>query len=94
MTAEKILEKIVKSYSNYTYKVYSENKNGLESWYLEIVVLQAMNEYSVLMCEKQREICAENAEGILEYYDEGPDDFNVIVNKESIINSPLPEELQ
>ena len=88
MTAEKILEKIVKSYSNYTYKVYSENKNGLESWYLEIVVLQAMNEYSVLMCEKQREICVEQLD---------LDRLNVSsdwTDKESIINSPLPEELQ
>ena len=60
----------------------------MESWYLEIVVLQAMNEYSVLMCEKQREICAENAEL---WYDESD---NCRVDKELIIKSPLPEELQ
>lgn len=50
-------------------------------------IVIAMKRYATMMCKKQREICAENAKTVrCPEYDK--------VNKESIINSPLPEELQ
>lgn len=49
------------------------------------IVLNLMEGYSKHMCQKQREICAENAEVSYGY--------SCIIDKYTIINSPLPEEL-
>ena len=62
--------------------------NGLNSIPYRQDVLDVMKEFAIYCCEKQREICAENAEL---WYDESD---NCRVDKELIINSPLPEELQ
>jgi len=53
-----------------------------------------MKEYSKVMCQKQREICSEEAELKFEYIGDGSWDGSDIVDKDSILNSPLPEELK
>jgi len=47
-----------------------------------------IREYAILMCQKQKEICAEEAE-VSGGLDEG---FRV--DPDSILSSPLPKELQ
>ncbi len=49
---------------------------------------EAMKEYAILMCKKQREICSFEVEA--ECYGEN----GVWIDFNSILNSPLPEELQ
>lgn len=78
--------------------------NGLNSIPYRQDVLDVMKEFAIYCCEKQREICADNAEFFREgasmkndlwpAYDHCKIDIEYAVNKESIINSPLPEELQ
>ena len=66
-----------------------------ESVLLKEEVRDIMRQYSILMCEKQREICAENVEMFEEgYYNSNDDeDTRWAVDKDTIINSPLPEQL-
>lgn len=52
-------------------------------------IIEMMKEYAKLMCEKQREICAESIEDNSVCWNK---DFPL--HQDSIINSPLPEELQ
>lgn len=52
------------------------------------IVLNLMEGYSKHMCEKQREICAESIEDNSVCWNK---DFPL--HQDSIINSPLPEEL-
>lgn len=78
--------------------------NGLNSIPYRQDVLDVMKEYAIYCCEKQREICAENSlllengsskkKVIWEAYDHSKIDIEFEVSKDSIINSPLPEELQ
>lgn len=86
MTAEEILEQ------HYN-RAYTETKEGQtypEHW--PEYVIRAMNQFAVHMCYKQREICAENAE--TGFNEDGICGFVLGVKNDSIINSPLPEELQ
>jgi hypothetical protein len=56
-------------------------------------LLNIMMEYAKLMCEKQKDICAEEAET----KDlSGPHQYEAyfVIDKDSILNSPLPKELQ
>ena len=62
--------------------------NGLNSIPYRQDVLDVMKEFAIYCCEKQREICAENAKI---WYDESD---NCRVDKQLITNSPLQEELQ
>lgn len=65
--------------------------NGLNSIPYRQDVLDVMKEYAIYCCEKQREICAENA---TTETDTSTSYVYTSVNIDSIINSPLPEELQ
>lgn len=62
--------------------------NGLNSIPYRQDVLDVMKEFAIYCCEKQREICAEQGKIII------ISDFEVYVDKNTIINSPLPEQLQ
>ena len=53
-------------------------------------VLRLMKEYAKLMCDKQKEICAEQAD--TKRIGHGYQTYDIIDTK-SIINSPYPEEL-
>lgn len=53
-----------------------------------------MNEYARIMCEKQKEICADAARLTWEYEGDGSYDGRYIVDIDSILNSPLPKELE
>ena len=66
--------------------------NGLNSIPYRQDVLDVMKEFAIYCCEKQREICAENAE--TGFNEDGICGFVLGVKNDSIINSPLPEELQ
>jgi hypothetical protein len=48
------------------------------------------------MCQKQKEICAEEATiSDYGYFNDNDDpDYRWVVNEKSILNSPLPKELQ
>lgn len=48
-------------------------------------VFDLMTKYARLMCDKQKQICADNAECTNNFFE---------VDMWSIINSPYPEELQ
>lgn len=52
-------------------------------------ILKAMQEYARLMCDKQKEICAENTSEILFGSYAGAHQ----VMDDSVLNSPYPEEL-
>lgn len=58
-------------------------------------IIECMKEFAIHCCEKQREICAENVEMFEEgYYNSNDDeDTRWAVDKDTIINSPLPEQL-
>lgn len=51
-------------------------------------IIECMKEFAIYCCEKQREVCAEQGKIII------ISDFEVYVDKNTIINSPLPEQLQ
>jgi len=51
------------------------------------VLVDMMNKYAKSMCDKQREICVHNATARIHSYDKP------VVNKDSILNAPYPEEL-
>ncbi len=80
MTPEEILDKLDRF-------IVETMPHSSELCFIKEDVIEAMKDYAIIMCEKQREICAENAEL---WYDESD---NCRVDKELIINSPLPEEL-
>lgn len=66
-----------------------QNENG----YLLDEIRLAMKNYAIVMCQKQKEICAEEAET----KDlSGPHQYEAyfVIDKDSILNSPLPKELQ
>jgi hypothetical protein len=52
-----------------------------------------MKKYAKLMCEKQKEICAEEAKLKWEYEGDGSHDGKDIVDIDSILNSPFPDEI-
>ena len=56
------------------------------------IVLNLMEGYSKHMCKKQREICAENAKIMAMNHSRISDEYKIDMG--SIINSPLPKELQ
>jgi len=64
--------------------------NGLNSIPYRQDVLDVMKEYAIYCCEKQREICAENAEKL--WIANNHCQIDQMCN--TIIYSPLPEELQ
>lgn len=51
--------------------------------------VNVMKEYARLCCDEQKQICSEEAE-TNEYYSQG----TVYVNRDSILNSPYPTQLQ
>ena len=71
MTAKEILER----------HFYSPDKEDIDA------IIKAMKEFAIYCCEKQKQLCLNNATARIESYDEP------VVNKYSILNSPLPEEL-
>lgn len=58
---------------------------SMDAFILTILVESAMKEYAKLMCDKQKEICAQEAECTNNFFE---------VDSSSIINAPYPEELQ
>lgn len=50
MTPDKILEDMVSSWGIESYKVHGVNKNGLEDWYIEQLVIEAMRKYARIKC--------------------------------------------
>lgn len=78
--AEEILAKFKNRSDHYADQDYDESQ-----------ILRAMKEYAIYCCEKQREICAENAETIT---DTSTSYVYTSVNSGTIINSPLPDFLQ
>lgn len=53
-------------------------------------IVKAMTEYAIEMCERQREICTDEA---CTTWGHGCDYDVKVVDQSSILNSPLPEEL-
>lgn len=96
MKPEDILQDLVEQYAPHQNKVYSQNKGGLEEWYEEKVVIQAMKDFAMKMCDRQREICSNTVKPIMGEVDVEGCIFKEIVDidYESILNSPYPEELQ
>ena len=74
MTAEDILKKYLDRLPFKTRHIYSYD-----------ITVEMLKEFAIYCCEKQKEICAENAEVSYGY--------SCIIDKYTIINSPLPEEL-
>lgn len=73
-------------------------QSGLRSLgldYVQIEFEKYLKEYAKLMCQKQKEICADFAEPIEEgFYNRNDDpDYRWVVNEDSILNSPFPKEL-
>lgn len=50
-------------------------------------VVKILKEYGRLLCNKQKQICAENGTASIINWDEP------IINKSSILNAPYPQEL-
>lgn len=65
------------------------NNNGI-GVFSEDEVIEMLTEYAKLMCEEQKEICAESA---LVEWGEGIDYDIKVVSKSSIILSRLPDDL-
>jgi hypothetical protein len=59
---------------------------NLESVFYAEQVREVMVKYAQIMCQKQREICAENADTTT-YYE------HTTVSHSSIVNAPLPVEI-
>lgn len=97
MTAEQI-------YQKWTNEYHLEGNNGGIQKH-KSYILQMMQEYAKLMCDKQRQICADNAlmeqhtgQGkSLVNYVIGQDILHskdeLFISKHSIENSPYPDEL-
>lgn len=81
---EKLLDTCVLSY-------FETWEGNTESVFFAEDVRNVMIQYACIMCKKQREICAENA---TTETDTSTSFIYTSVNTKSIINSPLPEELQ
>lgn len=70
-----------------------------EATYNYSAIIKAMKEYAHLMCEKQKEICADNAEadynwvGKDEEFNYVPTDIEVYVLKQSIIQCKNATEI-
>ena len=80
MTAEDILKK-------YLGKLPHKTK---QNYYFDNTV-EMLKEFAIYCCEKQREICAENAKIMAMNHSRISDEYKIDMG--SIINSPLPEEL-
>lgn len=80
-----------KEFVNKKWHVYgqqlSQNGGGIFS---EVEVIEMLTEYAKMMCEEQKEICAESA---LVKWGEGIDYDIKVVSKSSIIFSRLPDDL-
>jgi len=81
---EKLLDTCVLSY-------LETWEGNTESVFFAEDVRAVMKSYAIIMCEKQREICAENA---TTETDTSSSYVYTSVDTNSIINSPLPKELQ
>lgn len=55
-------------------------------------IIQAMKEYARLMCDKQKNICADTAE-TKDIHPPGGYLSHMIIDEQSIQNAPYPEEL-
>jgi len=67
--------------------------HGDQDFY-DVDIENLLKKFAIEMCERQREICAEQVivgkKGAFGIYWH---DSDVVVDKDSILNSPLPEEL-
>lgn len=80
-------------------QVYEINKTLYElvSDHRNVKYVQSLFlDYARIMCEKQKEICAEEAELLEEgFFNRNDDpDYQWVVDRDSILNSPLPNELE
>ena len=83
MTAQQVYQKFNEQY-------YLEGNNGGIQKHKHYI-LQMMNEFSKLMCDKQKEICAHNAK----VYSVGKlEPTYGKVNPDTILNAPYPDELK
>lgn len=71
-------------------KYYYGRNNQSTNPYTNII--NAMKKFAIYCCEKQREICAENAKIMAMNHSRISDEYKIDMG--SIINSPLPKELQ
>lgn len=85
MTPEEFLNQFCKP-DDYN-KLEEQLKDGL--WTNNVLIY--MRDYARLMCDKQKEICTNNANTKL--IDSGWDIYNA-VDESSILNAPYPDELQ
>ena len=84
MIAEEILQKYKNNTHHYADQDYDEDN-----------IIKAMQEYARIMCKKQKEICFEKGiTGIEGAFGICWNRKGLYLNKSSIINSPLPKELQ
>lgn len=57
------------------------------------IICDLLKEYAILMCQKQKEICAEEAE-TRDIHPNGSYLSHMVIDNNSILNSPFPKELQ
>lgn len=63
-----------------------------EHIYFEINdVIKWIKEFTLLKCAEQREICAENATGQIDQFRNFEDHDDVIIDRDSILNSENPK---
>lgn len=84
MTAEDI-------YQKYNDEFHLEGNNGGIQKHKSFI-LKMMNDFARLMCDKQKEICADDAE-TKDVYPNGSYMSLMIINEDSILNAPYPPQL-
>lgn len=84
MTAEQI-------YQKWTNEYHLEGNNGGIQKH-KFYILQMMQEYAKLMCDDQKKICLDNVR-ISTGFDWTTETLNPYVIRESVMQSPYPEEL-
>ncbi len=57
------------------------------------IICDLLKEYAILMCQKQREICAEEAE-TKDIHPNGSYLSHMVIDEHTILNASLPKELQ
>lgn len=79
MTAEQVFDK------------WCDISQPMDLYVVKLLAINAMKEYSRLMCDKQKAICLTRT-GLVPY--KGLIGIYLDVDRECIINSPYPDELQ
>lgn len=80
MTAEQV-------YQKWNNEFHLEGNNGGIQKH-KYYILQMMNEFGKIMCDKQKEICVDHAFAYREWGNPG-----IFVDKPSILNAPYPDEI-